>query len=226
MPTEREAKQSQPFTPAGFSGISLGELLFRSTRYIPWVYWLTVVLISVFGTLVTDNMVDNYHVALETTTLLFSIALLATFVAWFASEKTLSIHTIYTTRRELFYWAAILFTFALGTAAGDLVGESYGLGYAVSASIFGAGIGLVTLAFYFFKLNATFAFWVAYILTRPFGASCGDLLSQAAGDGGLGLGTVGTSGFFLAVILCLVAYMTVMDRRQVRQATQASLPAG
>ncbi len=96
----------------------------RSSKYVPWLYWVAVVLISVVGTLITDNLVDNFGVALETTTVAFSVALAATFAAWYASEKTLSIHTIFTTKRELFYWAAILFTFALGTAAGDLVAET------------------------------------------------------------------------------------------------------
>ena len=185
---------------------------FSVRKYVPPIYWLAVVLISIFGTLVTDNLVDVYGVALETTTIIFSIALAITFVAWYASEKTLSIHTIFTTKRESFYWAAILFTFALGTAAGDLVAEGMQLGYAVSASVFGAMIALVAFAHLVFKLNAVVAFWIAYVLTRPFGASFGDLLSQPTSNGGLGLGTVGTSAIFLAVILGLVSYWTVKQR--------------
>jgi uncharacterized membrane-anchored protein len=172
-----------------------------------------VLLVSVVGTLITDNLSDNFGVALELTAVLFSIALAVTFAAWYASERTLSIHTIFTTRRERFYWAAILFTFALGTAAGDLMAESLELGYFHSALIFGAGIAAVTLAYYAFKLNAVLAFWIAYILTRPFGASFGDLLSQPPGNGGLGLGTVGTSAAFLVVIFGLIAIMTVAQRR-------------
>ncbi|EXI88506.1 MAG: hypothetical protein AW11_02126 [Candidatus Accumulibacter regalis] len=186
-------------------------------RYIPWIYWLAVVLISVFGTLVTDNLVDNFGVSLQTTTAIFSIALLATFGLWYASERTLSIHTIFTTRRELFYWAAILFTFALGTAAGDLAAEGLQLGYAYSGLMFGAMIGAVTIAYYLFNLNAVLAFWIAYVLTRPFGASCGDLLSQPVANGGLGLGTVVTSAIFLLTILGLVAYLTATDRRLAEQ---------
>lgn len=185
----------------------------KARRYIPWIYWLAVVLISVFGTLVTDNLVDNFGVSLQTTTAVFSVALLATFGLWYASERTLSIHTIFTTRRELFYWAAILFTFALGTAAGDLAAEGLQLGYANSALIFGAMICAVTITYYLFHLNAVLAFWVAYVLTRPFGASCGDLLSQPVANGGLGLGTVVTSAIFLLTILGLVAYLTATDRR-------------
>jgi uncharacterized membrane-anchored protein len=183
-----------------------------SRNYVPWKYWLAVVFLSIFGTLVTDNLVDNFGVALTITTAIFSVALIATFIGWYANEKTLSIHTIYTKRREMFYWTTILFTFALGTAAGDLVGEQFNLGYSLSALLFGGMITLVTLAYYIFKLDAVLAFWLAYILTRPFGASCGDLLSQATKDGGLGLGTVSTSILFFAVIAALVIYLSITKR--------------
>ena len=155
---------------------------------------------------------DNFGVALETTTIIFSIAVLATFGAWYASENTLSIHSIYTTKREAFYWLAILFTFALGTAAGDLVAEGLSLGYWISALMFAALIGVVTIAYYRFKLNAVLAFWIAYILTRPLGASLGDYLSQPRDEGGLGMGTVGTSAVFLIIILSLVIYLTKTRR--------------
>ena len=188
---------------------------FKLKRYVPVVYWLVVVLVSVVGTLITDNLVDNFHVSLVTITAVFSIALAAVFALWYATEKTLSIHSIYSTKRELFYWAAILFTFALGTAAGDLVAEHFGLGYAISALIFSAIIAVITLAYYRFRLNAVLAFWIAYILTRPFGASIGDLLSQPVSAGGLGLGTVGTSGVFLIIIFSLIAYLTIKQKKQV-----------
>lgn len=181
-------------------------------KYLPSLYWLVVVLISVVGTLITDNLVDTLGVPLETTTAVFGIALLATFAAWYASERTLSIHSIVTPRRELFYWAAILFTFALGTAAGDLVAEGLGLGYAYSTLLFAAMIAVVTAAYYGFRANAVLMFWVAYILTRPLGASFGDLLSQPVANGGLGLGTIGTSGLFLATIAALVLYLSVSRR--------------
>ena len=184
----------------------------RSRAYVPWMYWVSVVLISIAGTLVTDNLVDNFGVPLATTTIVFGLALLATFAVWYASEKTLSIHTIHTTKRELLYWAAILFTFALGTAAGDLAAEGLGLGYAKSAVIFGSLIGIVAIAYYAFKANAVLAFWIAYILTRPLGASCGDYLSQPAAYGGLGLGTVVTSAIFLSTIVILVIYLTLSGR--------------
>lgn len=193
------------------AGLLAVALVFQISKksYEPWIYWLTVVLISVVGTLITDNLVDNMGVSLETTTIAFSIALALTFLAWFASEKTLSIHTIFTKRRELFYWLTILFTFALGTAGGDLASEGLGWGYMQSALIFGGLIALVTFSFYFLRVNAIFAFWAAYILTRPLGASLGDLMSQPVGDGGMGIGTFGINAVFLTVIVLLVAFLTV-----------------
>jgi uncharacterized membrane-anchored protein len=193
------------------SGLLIAALIlqFAQKKYVPWIYWLAVVLISVVGTLITDNLVDNLGVNLETTTVLFSAALIGTFVIWYAFERTLSIHTIYTTRREAFYWFAILFTFALGTAAGDLTAEALGLGYLLAGVMYGAVICTVALAYYIFKMNGILAFWLAYIVTRPMGASFGDLLSQAAADGGLGLGTVITSLIFLFCIAALVFYMTL-----------------
>ena len=181
----------------------------NAKKYVPWIYWMTVVLLSIFGTLLTDNLVDGFGVSLQTTTAVFSVALAATFAAWYASERTLSIHSITTTRRELFYWAAILFTFALGTAAGDFAAEGLQLGYAAAALIYGGLIAAVAAAYYVLNLNAIAAFWIAYVLTRPFGASCGDLLSQPLSNGGLGLGTVSTSIIFLVIIIGLVAYLTV-----------------
>jgi len=182
---------------------------FRLDKYKPGIYWLSVVLISIVGTLITDNLTDNFGVSLGTTTVIFSIALAISFVAWYLKEKTLSIHTIYTRRREAFYWVAILFTFALGTAAGDLAAESLNLGYLVSAIIFAALIGAVAISHLRFKLHAVPAFWIAYVLTRPLGASLGDFLSQAHSDGGLGLGTSITSGIFLAAILATVIYLSL-----------------
>jgi uncharacterized membrane-anchored protein len=187
---------------------------FRFRRYVPSIYWLAVVLISIVGTLITDNLTDNFGIPLATTTALFGIALIATFAIWYASERTLSIHTIYTTRREGFYWLAILFTFALGTAAGDLLAERLSLGYLVSALLVGALIALVAIAHFGFRMNAVLAFWIAYILTRPLGASLGDLLSQPHGRGGLGLGTTWTSALFLITILTLVTYLTITRRDQ------------
>ena len=186
---------------------------FRLRKYTPAVYWLAVVLISVVGTLITDNLTDNLGVPLWITTLVFAVALAATFTVWARLEKTLSIHSIFTTRREIFYWLAVLFTFALGTAAGDLVAEGFQLGFLVALIVFAAAIAVVSVAYFVFKLNAVLAFWIAYILTRPLGASTGDLLSQPVADGGLGLGTTGTSVLFLSVILILVIVLTLRAKK-------------
>jgi uncharacterized membrane-anchored protein len=185
---------------------------FRCSRYVPAIYWLAVVLISIVGTLITDNLTDNLGVPLTTTTTVFSAALLVAFAAWYSAEKTLSIHTIYTARRQAFYWLAILVTFALGTASGDLVAERFGLGYGVSALIIGALIAVVSAGHFRFRLNAILSFWIAYILTRPLGASLGDLFSQPRHDGGLGAGTAMTSGLFLVIILILVCYLAVSKK--------------
>jgi uncharacterized membrane-anchored protein len=193
---------------------------FKADRYVPAIYWLAVVLISVVGTLVSDNLTDNLGVPLQTTTAVFAVLLAISFVAWYASEKTLSIHSIHTVRREAFYWLAILFTFALGTSAGDLTAERLNLGYWVSAVLFAVLIAAVSVAHFRFGLKAVPAFWIAYVLTRPLGASLGDYLSQPTGDGGLGLGTVGTSGIFLVTILALVVYLSV-SRRDVTEEVPA-----
>ncbi len=187
-------------------------LQFRLRSYVPSVYWLAVVLISVVGTLITDNLVDNFGVALTTTTIAFSIALAVTFAVWWVYERTLSIHTIVTIRREVFYWLAVLFTFALGTAAGDLTAERLNVGYWRSALIFGGLITIVYAAHRFLNLDPILSFWIAYVLTRPLGASIGDELAQRRGDGGLGLGTTLTSIGFLLTILSVVVYLTVTRR--------------
>jgi uncharacterized membrane-anchored protein len=188
---------------------------FRARRYVPQVYWLAVVLISVVGTLITDNLTDHFGVSLWVSSALFAVALVVTFGVWYANERTLSIHSIYTTRREAFYWLAILFTFALGTAAGDLVAEQLSLGYWKSALMFGAVIGLVVVAWKYARLDAVLAFWLAYILTRPLGASIGDFLSQPTENGGRGLGTAGTSAIFLATILAVVVYLAKTKKDQI-----------
>ena len=213
--------------PSVVMGVLLATILalqFRARRYVPGIYWLTVVLISVFGTLVTDNLTDAMGVPLELSTILFSIALAVTFGAWYARERTLSIHSIYTTGREAFYWLAILFTFALGTAAGDLMAESLGLGYLTTGLIV-AGVITCTAIAWRLGLDAVLSFWIIYILTRPLGASLGDLLSQPPENGGLGLGAAGTSLIFLSAILMTVVFLslTKLDRRgQASDAKKAS----
>ncbi|WP_024505996.1 membrane protein [Bradyrhizobium sp. ARR65] len=182
-------------------------LQLRARHYVPWIYWLTVVLVSIVGTQITDLLTDKLEVSLYVSTAVFTCALAATFAIWFAVERTLSIRTIVTSRRELFYWAANLFTFALGTAAGDLATEALGLGFRLGVIVFGVLIAFVAV-FYTLGVNSVLTFWLAYILTRPLGASLGDLLSQSRHYGGVGLGTVHTSLAFLTVIIALVAWMT------------------
>ncbi len=188
---------------------------FRLKRYVPVSYWLVVVLTSIVGTLITDRLVDELGVSLVTTAIVFGLALSAVFVIWYLREKTLAMHSIHTAPRELFYWAAILLTFALGTSAGDLLAETSGLGYAMSALVFGAFIAIIAAGYYYLRMNGVLAFWIAYILTRPLGASIGDLLSQPTENGGLGWGTIGTSIVFLCVILSLVIYLSLKQKRPV-----------
>lgn len=191
----------------------------RKDRYVPWVYWVVVVFLSVVGTLLTDNLSDNLGLSLYVSTAAFTLALMLTFILWYSKEHTLSIHEITSTKREAFYWAAILFTFALGTAAGDLISEQLNLGYLLSGLIFGGSIALITFAYYALKLNAVLAFWLAYILTRPLGASIGDLLTQSSKDGGLGIGTFTVSGAFLAIIVSLVIYLSVQNQNEPEERT-------
>lgn len=188
---------------------------FRIKHYMPSSFWLVVVLISIVGTLITDNLVDNLGVSLEAITVVFSLVLSGIFVFWYSVEKTLAMHSINTLKRELFYWVAVLFTFALGTATGDLLAEALKLGYAQSALVFGVSILVITIAYYYLRMDAILAFWLAYILTRPLGASMGDLLSQPTANGGFGYGTVGTSMLFLSIILSLVIYLSVKQKKPV-----------
>lgn len=187
---------------------------FLTKRYTSGIYWTVVVLISVVGTLVTDNLTDVVGFPLWLSTVLFSALLAVTFGIWFYRERTLSIHTIFTRRREAFYWIAILFTFALGTAAGDLITEGLALGYVFGVVLFASLIGVIVIARFVFHANVVFCFWAAYILTRPLGASIGDLLSQAPTDGGLGLGTTVTSVVFLVVIVAVATYLGIKVGRQ------------
>ncbi len=186
---------------------------FKQKRYVPWAYWLSVVLVSIVGTLITDNLYDNFGVALTTLTIGFSLALALWFWLWYRSEGTLSIHKVTTNRREMFYWVAILLTFALGTAAGDLVAEKFGLGYLATGILFGMIIASLYIGYKFLKLDAILGFWLAYIFTRPLGASFGDLLSQPREYGGLGFGTIATSLGFLVVIAVTVVVMTRKEER-------------
>lgn len=186
---------------------------FGQRAYVPMVYWLNVVLISVVGTLITDNMTDALGIPLLYSTIGFSALLAGTFALWFAVERTLSIHEVYTFRREAFYWLAILFTFALGTAAGDLISEAFSVGFAGTGALFGLIIASLALGYFALGLDGIWAFWLCYIFTRPLGASFGDFLAQPADFGGLGLGTVVTSFVFLAIIAVTVGIMSAKRRQ-------------
>ncbi|MCX6824294.1 MAG: hypothetical protein NT085_04155 [candidate division SR1 bacterium] len=187
---------------------------FKLKRYVAANYWIAVILISVVGTLITDQMVEGFGISLVTTTIIFSVGLALVFIIRYLKEKTLSIHSILTAKREAFYWLAILFTFALGTAGGDLLSEGLGIGYVQAGLIFAGAIALIAVIYYFFRtkkftLNAIFAFWSVYILTRPLGASLGDYLTQAPQDGGLGISTAWITPIFLIGIISLVMYLSV-----------------
>lgn len=188
---------------------------FKSKRYKPSLYWAVVVLTSITGTLLTDNLTDNAHVSLLTSSAVFAFILAAVFFTWHKVEASLAVHSIYTPRREAFYWATILFTFALGTATGDLFAERFGFGYGKSLLVF---VGLITVIALLWRtrvVNPVLGFWAVYVLTRPLGASIGDLLAQPKKIGGLGLGTTVTSAIFLSVILGLVIFLTKTKKDKV-----------
>ena len=190
---------------------------FRLRQYVPSVYWLAVVLISVVGTLLTDILTDGLGVPLWVSTAVFTVALAAVFATWYARERTLSIHSIVTTPREAFYWLTVLVTFALGTAAGDWTLEL--TGWSAGAAVL-LPLGLIAAVFAAWKLGAgpVLCFWLAYILTRPLGANIGDFLGSARDEGGAGLGTLGTSVLFLGTILAVVVYLSVTHKDRTERA--------
>jgi uncharacterized membrane-anchored protein len=196
-----------------FTVVLIGVLAWqlRLPRYTPFVYWLTVVVVSVTGTLYTDILTDDLNVPLAVSTTVFAALLALVFGIWYARERTLSIHSIVTLPREAFYWLAILVTFALGTAAGDWTLELTGWAPGVSVLLPTALIVAIALGWRL-GANAVLSFWLAYILTRPLGANLGDWLASPSADHGLGLGTAGTSAVFLAAILGTVAYLTATRR--------------
>src|SRR5947209_10687713 len=180
-------------------------------RYIPWIYWLAVVMVAIFGTMAADVL----HVALGVryldSTIFFAVALTVIFIAWYVSEKTLSIHSIYTLRRELFYWATVMSTFALGTAAGDLTASTLGLGYFSSGVLFAVLFAVPALAYWLFGVNEIAAFWFAYIMTRPLGASFADWFGKSS-LGGIGLGDTKVALFLTILIIAFVGYLTVTHK--------------
>jgi uncharacterized membrane-anchored protein len=185
---------------------------FRTSRYTPWIYWLCVVLVSIVGTQITDFFTDTLGVSLYLSTAVFAVILAVVFVVWHRQEGTLAITSIDTPRREGFYWGAILTTFALGTAAGDLATEALSLGFRNGTLIFG-GLILVTWLANRGGAGQVLTFWIAYVLTRPLGASLGDLLTQSKDFGGLEVGASTTSLLFFAVIIVLVAREQVLANR-------------
>lgn len=201
---------------------------FRTRRYVPWVYWLAVVLISVVGTLLTDNLTDAQGVPLWLSSTVFAVLLAGVFAVWYLRERSLSIHAIDTTAREGWYWLVVLVTFALGTAVGDwtleLTGWTPGVAILLPASLL-----LAVLAGWKLGAGPVLSFWLAYVLTRPLGANIGDFLALPGDEGGLGLGTLVTSVVFLATILATVVYLTLtrIDRTEEQVGTTTTArPAG
>lgn len=194
---------------------------FRLRRYHPAVYWLAVVLISVVGTLLTDNLTDGQGVPLWISTTAFAVLLAVVFGIWYVRERTLSIDAITTTSREAYYWLTVLVSFALGTAAGDWTLDLTGWGPGPSV-LLPAGLILAVVAAWKLGAGPVLTFWLAYILTRPLGANLGDFLASSHADGGLGLGTLGTSVLFLGTILVIVAYLTVTHKDETKSAADDS----
>lgn len=180
---------------------------FRTSGYRAWPYWTAVAMVGVFGTMAADVLHVALHVPYAGSAAAFAVVLAAVFSVWYAVEKTLSIHTIYTRRREMFYWAAVVSTFALGTSVGDLTATTLHLGYFGSVLLFGGAILVPAIGFRWFGLNAVVAFWTAYVLTRPLGASVADWLGVSHARGGLDFGP-GPVAFVLGVIIAgFVAYL-------------------
>lgn len=203
-----------PVLAVALGGIALVialALQFAVRRYLPWAYWLAVAMVGVFGTMAADVLHVALGVPYLVSTTFFAVALAVVFAVWYASEKTLSIHSIYTPRRESFYWAAVMTTFALGTAAGDMTAVTLHLGYLASGVMFAVVIAIPALA-YRFGLNAIAAFWFAYIVTRPLGASFADWLSVSHHRGGLAWGTGPVSLGLAALIVGFVVYLTVTHK--------------
>jgi uncharacterized membrane-anchored protein len=197
-----------PAVLLGFAGfVAALALQFSMRRYLAWSYWLAVVMVGVFGTMAADVLHVGLGVPYVASTLLYAIALVAVFVTWQKCEHSLSIHSIDTPRRELFYWAAVVTTFALGTALGDLTAITFNLGYFVSMVLFAAVILVPALGYRRLKWNPVFAFWFAYIVTRPVGASFADWVGKPTSANGLGWGSGRVSLVLLGIIVVVVAYL-------------------
>lgn len=207
--------QLNPMIAVALGGIGLVAALILQLvvhRYVAWIYWLAVVMVAIFGTMAADVLHIGLGIPYLTSTVFFAVALATIFTVWYLSEKTLSIHSIFTRRRELFYWATVMATFALGTAAGDMTASTLGLGYFSSGILFAVLIAAPTLGYFLFGLNEILAFWFAYILTRPLGASFADWIGKPHTLGGLGLGDGQVSLILAIMIIGLVGYLTVTRR--------------
>ncbi len=206
-----------PAVALGFVAFCLALVLqFSRRRYLPWAYWTAVAAVGVFGTMAADVLHVGFHVPYVASSILYAVVLAAVFVIWDRTERTLSIHTINTPRREAFYWAAVVATFAMGTALGDLTATTFHLGYGYSIVLF-AGIMLIpALGYRWLGWNSIFAFWFAYVVTRPLGASFADFVGKPKTSGGLGWGDGWVALVLLGVIFCLVAFLSV-TRRDVQQ---------
>ena len=206
------ANQINPVIAVALAGICLVASLvlqFSVRRYVAWIYWLNVIMVSIFGTMAADVLHVGFGISYIVSTTFFVVVLAIIFATWYASEKTLSIHSIYTRHREFFYWATILTTFALGTAAGDMTATTMHLGYFFSGVLFALLIAIPALAYWLFGMNEIFAFWFAYIVTRPLGASFADWMGVSHNRGGLGLGTGSVSLGLTIIILGLVGYLAI-----------------
>ncbi|WP_257131651.1 MULTISPECIES: hypothetical protein [unclassified Bacillus (in: firmicutes)] len=187
-------------------------LQFKVRKYIPSIYWLVVVMISVFGTVAADVVHVGLGVPYVASTLFFAVLLAIIFAVWYRKEKTLSIHSIYTKRREVLYWSVVMGTFALGTAAGDMTASTMHLGYFSSGILFTILLAIPVIGKKFFKLNEIFSFWFAYIMTRPVGASFSDWSSVSQKHGGLGFGGGPVSLVLSIIIIILVAYLSISKK--------------
>ena len=192
-------------------GMLTGALLlqFRAREYVAWIYWLAALAVSIAGTMGADVMHVGFGVPYSASVVFYAVALAVIFTVWYKSEKTLSIHSIYTRRREAFYWATVLATFALGTAAGDLTAYTLRLGFLTSGVLFAIVFAIPGIAYGLFDLNAIFAFWFAYIFTRPLGASFADWTAKPKNFRGLGWGDGPVSFVLSVLIVILVGYLTV-----------------
>jgi uncharacterized membrane-anchored protein len=182
---------------------------FRVRVYVPSAYWLAVTMVAVFGTMAADVLHVEFRVPYIASTLFFAVVLTVVFAGWYRSEGTLSIHSITTPRREAFYWAAVLATFAMGTAVGDLVAYRAGLGFLSAGLVFAVLFAIPGLGFRYFNLNAVFAFWFAYVMTRPLGASFADWMGKSHAGRGLNYGDGPVSLVLAILIVALVSYLSI-----------------